>query len=145
MTTGEADAPVRVPATPAGLRVAAEALQAFGARAGWPAATTWQLHVALDEALSNIVRHGGSGEIDVSFRTDGKFAEMTVEDDGPPFDPLAHPAPDLRGALETRRPGGLGVALIRSLMDEVRYERTYRNVLVLRKRLAPGAARQETR
>ena len=48
---------------------------------------------------------------------------LTVEDDGPAFDPLSLPAPDLTASLEARRVGGLGVFLVRQVMDSVRYER----------------------
>jgi serine/threonine-protein kinase RsbW len=48
---------------------------------------------------------------------------LIVEDDGPPFDPLALPAPDVTASLESRPVGGLGVFLVRKMMDIVRYQR----------------------
>lgn len=69
------------------------------------------------------------------FRRLGDIVEITVEDDGPPFDPLARPAPDLRLPLEARSPGGLGIVLVRALMDDVRYTRTTRNILTIRKQI----------
>jgi serine/threonine-protein kinase RsbW len=44
---------------------------------------------------------------------------LTVEDDGPPFDPLAYPQPDLDAELGERLAGGLGIHLVRRLMDDV--------------------------
>ena len=54
-------------------------------------------------------------------------------DDGPPFDPLARTDPDTSLELDERQPGGLGILLIKSLIDEVSYHREDgRNVLSLR-------------
>ena len=64
--------------------------------------------------------------------------EAEVVDTAAPFDPLAAPPPDTASALDVRRPGGLGVALVRSLMDQVRYEsRGDGNHLILTWRLRP--------
>jgi serine/threonine-protein kinase RsbW len=116
-----------------------------------PQEVAWRLGVALDEIVANVVAHGGGRgrrTIDVWFRRDGNHVEITIADDGPPFDPLSRPAPDTTSPLERRQPGGLGIALVRSLMDEVRYERTTRNVLTIRKGLQTtppdgGALRNE--
>ena len=117
----------------------AAALDAFCVAERVPAEVAWRLQVALDEIVANIVSHGslaGSrGALDVWFRREGTIVEVTVADDGPPFDPLARPAPDLQGSLEAREPGGLGIALVRALMDEVCYAREGRNRLTLRKRI----------
>jgi serine/threonine-protein kinase RsbW len=47
----------------------------------------------------------------------------TVSDDGRPFDPLSQPSPDIHAPLEDRTIGGLGIHLIRSMMDAVEYRR----------------------
>ena len=63
---------------------------------------------------------------------------MTVEDDGPPFDPLTLPVPDVAAPLGERRVGGLGVYLVRHMMDVVTYARVgTRNQLRMTKRLTP--------
>jgi serine/threonine-protein kinase RsbW len=67
---------------------------------------------------------------------------MTVEDDGPHFDPLSLPPPDVTVGLADRRVGGLGVHLVRNLMDTVSYARTAgRNQLCMSKRGQSRAAR----
>ena len=118
------------------------ALDAFCAAEGVPEETAWRLKVAMDEIVANIVSHGAAASrgasIDVWLRRDGDHIEMRIADDGVPFDPLSCPAPDVTAPLDSRRPGGLGVALVRGLMDEVQYERTGRNILIVRKRLENG-------
>lgn len=100
------------------------------------------LEVVLDEVLSSIVRHGfrdgREHEIRITLAVDGDVVVVTVEDDGPAFNPLTHPLPDRNTPLEGRTVGGLGIQLIRGLMDEVSHQRVgERNRLVLRRR-RPG-------
>jgi serine/threonine-protein kinase RsbW len=124
-------------------RVAA-ALDAFCAAEGVPPSVAWRLRVALDEVLANVLSHGGTGgrlpTLEVSLRRDADRVEIVVTDDGPAFDPLASPAPDVTLPLEARQPGGLGIALVRALIDEVHYERRDGNVLTLRARLGAAPA-----
>jgi serine/threonine-protein kinase RsbW len=62
---------------------------------------------------------------------------VTIEDDGVAFDPLARAAPDVTADLDEREIGGLGIHLVRTLMDGMTYERRgERNVLVIVKRVA---------
>jgi serine/threonine-protein kinase RsbW len=130
------------PAAPAVGQVAG-ALDAFCAAERLPEHLAWRLRVVLDEIVANIVAYGARGAapgLDVWFRREGDLVEVTVADDGPAFDPLARPDPDVTLPLEARQPGGLGIALVKSLMDEVCYERTTRNVLTIRKRIDAGPA-----
>jgi serine/threonine-protein kinase RsbW len=119
---------VRVAASPVGIEQAAAALDRFRAAHGIAEAAAWPLQVALDEILSNIVRHArpglAAGDIEITVERRGDLVEMTVTDDGPAFDPLRLPEPDVRAPLEDQRPGGLGVHLVRELMDRVEYMRT---------------------
>jgi anti-sigma regulatory factor (Ser/Thr protein kinase) len=99
------------------------------------------LNVVLDEAVSNAINHGYDagvrGEIAVRLRRAPDGVLLEVEDDGRPFDPLQAPPPDLTLSLERRPIGGLGIHLIRNLMDEVSYARVGgRNVLKMVKHLA---------
>lgn len=102
------------------------------------------MQVALDEILSNTLRNGfGDGlphRVDVTLSVDSQLLTAEIEDDCAPFDPLAAPPPDLRGSLQERRVGGLGIHFVRSLMSEVTYALVGgRNRLVLRKVLADAA------
>ena len=118
---------VCVAASPAGIQQAAAALDGFRAEHGLDDSAAWPLHVALDEILSNIVRHSQTGpkagRIDVMIERRGDAVDMTVTDDGPAFDPLQLPEPDVTARFEERQPGGLGVHLVRKLIDRVEYTR----------------------
>jgi serine/threonine-protein kinase RsbW len=124
----------------AGLAGLAERVEGFGAAQGLSANVVNALNVVLDEAVSNAINHGYDagvrGEIAVRLRRAGDGVLLEVEDDGRPFDPLQTPPPDLTLPLEQRPIGGLGVHLIRNLMDEVSYARVGgRNVLKMVKHL----------
>ena len=134
---------LRVAGSPEGIRRALDELGTFATGHAIGAHALWRLELALDEVLSNVVRHAyadrTAGIIDITFvLTDAEF-QVSVADDGPAYDPLATPQPDTRSPIETRRPGGLGVHLVRNLMDRVEYARCEgRNCLVFGRRLSPG-------
>jgi acyl-CoA thioester hydrolase len=68
--------------------------------------------------------------------TAGENLLATVQDFGREFDPLSLPIPDLSASLDERKVGGLGIHLMRSLMDEVKYRRVDgKNLLSMRKRI----------
>ncbi len=117
---------VSVPGTTAGVGRAAAAFDEFCRSQGVPGEARWRFQVALDEILSNIVRHGLRGQdgaIALSFAFDGDAVTVGVVDGGPAFDPRQAPAPDTTSPLEARRPGGLGVRFAESLVGELAYER----------------------
>ena len=102
-------------------------LQEFWSAAGLPRAQALAFQLALEEVFMNVVMHGspaGSApRVDVSLvLTDGGLT-MTLEDDGPQFDPLSLPAPDVTSSLDERPVGGHGVFLVRQMMDAVSYQR----------------------
>jgi serine/threonine-protein kinase RsbW len=133
-----------VPGTDAGVREALDALAALVAGHGLSRAVTWPMEVSLDEVLANVVRHGLAGRegaaIEVEMHLDGgvlpPVCELLVSDDGPAFDPLAAAEADTSLDVEDRPIGGLGITLVRRLMDSVEYERRDgRNNLRMRRRL----------
>jgi anti-sigma regulatory factor (Ser/Thr protein kinase) len=129
-----------VPGTLEGAREVARAFDAFAGSLGITGPQADAVHVALDEILSNTVRSGFTagrvGRIDVRFDfVDGNL-DILLVDDGMAFDPLSRPAPDTAAPLDLRPVGGLGIHLVRQLMDHVEYERREeRNRLRLRKRI----------
>ena len=112
-------------------------LEAFGVGAGLSDDQVFRLTVTLDEAVTNIVRHGfdadaGPGDILVRVTVEDALVTAVVEDAGRPFDPLAVPPADLNAPMEQRPIGGLGVHLMRSLTQSLDYRRDGdRNVLTL--------------
>ena len=110
-----------------------------------PAATRRSLSVALDELLANALSHGLAGRdaglVTIEVKLDQERLTVTVTDDGPPFDPFGRTAPDTTLSVEERPIGGLGIHLVRQLVDEVSYQRRDGcNVVVLVKQLAEGQA-----
>ena len=90
-------------------------------QAGWEKKTTEEILLAVDEALTNIIRHayqGGKGKMAVSVAVADDRIEIVLEDWGKKFDPTQVPSPE----LPRNRPGGLGVHFIRTIMDQMVYE-----------------------
>jgi len=87
----------------------------------------YAVELALDELVTNVVSYGyapgTSGQIEVTLAVEKDSVTLTVADDGHPYDPLRAHEPPLTEPLDTRRIGGLGVHLVRSLMDEFGYRR----------------------
>ncbi len=83
--------------------------------------------LAIDEAVTNIIVHGyqdGPGMIEIELRRSENAVIVNVRDESALFDPTSVPAPDLTQPLEKRPVGGIGIHLIRQLMDEVTYHIT---------------------
>jgi serine/threonine-protein kinase RsbW len=125
-----------VPGTLPGVHQAVQAFEEFGRVHALRQDAAWRFLLALDEILSNIVRHGlGRREaaIDLTFSADDELIAVEIVDAAEAFDPLLMPAPDTSSPLDQRQPGGLGIALVRQLMDETQYERRNgRNHFVMR-------------
>lgn len=118
----------------------AEGMESFALAHDLAPRLALELQVVLDEIIVNITRHGYHGEagrpIAVELKLDPGLLTIHVEDEASPFNPLKLPEPDFTLEVEKRQPGGLGVHLMRKLMDEVSYERAgNRNCLILRKRV----------
>ena len=105
-----------------------------------PEEIEYEIDLVLDELVSNVIRHGLKENtehfIAVGLRRDVHDLILEVEDDGVPFNPLNAPTPDTSKPLEERCIGGLGIHLVRLIMDSLSYEwREGRNHLVAKKRL----------
>jgi anti-anti-sigma factor len=97
------------------------------------------VQLALEEVVTNIISYAYEEARDhvirIELQADGKLLEARIEDDGRPFDPTEASEPNLDVSLEERRIGGLGMLLVRTLMDDIRYTREQdRNILVVTKR-----------
>ncbi len=112
------------------------AIESLAEREEWPPDLVFKVNLVLEELTLNTMTHGshkGLGEIEI--RVDSAAEALTIEimDNGRPFDPLTDaPTPDVDGALGERSVGGLGIHLVREMMDEMRYRREEgRNCLTL--------------
>jgi serine/threonine-protein kinase RsbW len=122
---------------------ATEQVEAFCRGRGVAEAVARKFTVALDETLTNAVSYAfpGGGRHLIAVRIEHRAGTLTaiVSDDGAPFDPLAQPIPDVHAPIAERRVGGLGIHLLRTLMDSVEYRRRGgRNELTFR--IADGKA-----
>ena len=100
----------------------------------------FEIQVAVDEACTNIIKYAYSGKggiIIVTCEMKGNDLVITIRDKGKPFDPASVPSPDLGPDLDKRKIGGLGIYLMRKLMDDVSYsfDAEKGNTLVMRKTL----------
>ncbi len=83
--------------------------------------------LATDEAVTNIIVHGYQdrpGMIEIELRRSGNAVIVFLRDESAPFDPTSVPPPDVTQPLEKRPLGGMGIHLIRQLMDEVTHHIT---------------------
>ena len=97
-------------------------------------------NIALDELLNNTITYafseGDEHEIEVLIRLTDHRLVITIMDEGRPFNPFAHENPDTQKSLQERELGGLGIHIVRKIMDDVSYERRMnRNVVKLVKNL----------
>ena len=86
----------------------------------------YNIQLATDEAASNIIEHAyeniADGVLELACGVQGDTIKIILTDHGDPFDPSEIPLPDLKADLSDRKIGGLGIFLMRKLMDEVHYE-----------------------
>jgi len=136
---------IEVPAELSRLEEFTGAARRFAASAGLPERRLNDIELAVEEIFVNICEHGPDGVVvRLECLDDGDTLVFEISDDAPAFDPLARPDPDLDAPLEEREIGGLGIFLVKKLMDDARYERRgSRNALrlVVRKRPVAGSGR----
>ncbi len=107
---------------------------------GFTEKAIYSLQLAADEAASNIIEHAYQGvsdaAIDITCDMQGDILKITMHDFGISFDPAKVKKPNLNADLSDRQIGGLGVYLMRKLMDDVSYESDSRtgNLLTMTKR-----------
>ena len=93
---------------------------------GFSSKDIYNIQLATDEAASNIIEHAyegiNDGILELSCGMESDAIKIILVDHGAPYDPDSIPMPDLKADLSERKIGGLGIFLMRKLMDEVRYE-----------------------
>jgi len=107
---------------------------------------SFPLETAVDEASTNVLKYaygGQGGFFQISCELQGHEIVITIRDRGEQFDPNSIPLPDVDADLENRRIGGLGIYIMKKMMDEVKYSFDVKqgNRLEMRKTTAgPGDA-----
>ena len=99
---------------------------------------TYQLKLALEEAVVNVMEYAypkdTTGDIHIKATSNGKRLKIIITDMGTAFNPTERATADTTLSVEDRPVGGLGIFLVRELMDSINYERIAgKNVLTMRK------------
>ena len=113
-------------------------LEKFGQSMGLSQRSVFEINLALDELFTNIISYGFSDDdehdIKITITTQDEEIIISIEDDGVPFNPVEADTPDLECTIENCQIGGLGIHIIKKLMDEVCYQRCdNKNYLTMRK------------
>lgn len=103
-----------------------------------------KIALAVDEACTNLIRYSFNfdkkNKITISVNNDEKYFIVNIIDAGKPFNPLDVPKPNMKEYLQNYKKGGLGIFLIRSVVDEIEYipsnHNNPHNTLILKKLLA---------
>lgn len=108
---------------------------------GFDMSATMQINLAIEEAVVNVMNYaypaGTVGNVTIEVKSNGSEVSFIIIDAGTPFDPTAKPEVDITLSAEDRSIGGLGIHLIRQIMDHINYERVNgRNVLTLIKKIS---------
>jgi serine/threonine-protein kinase RsbW len=115
-----------------------EKMQSVGQTLNLSRRCLFEMNLALDELFTNILSYGFQDQcehfIRVHISADHDLLTVVLEDDGMAFNPVDRVPPEMPCTLDECKVGGLGIHLVKNLMDEVKYERRAgMNVLTLKK------------
>ncbi len=117
---------LHVPSSTENLTMIREFVTYVGGQAGLDETNVGKIELAVDEACANVMEHAyehdATKEIVIRATFDEKELHITVKDTGRGFDPNSVPPVDLEQLVAARKSGGLGMSLMKSLMDKVWYE-----------------------
>jgi serine/threonine-protein kinase RsbW len=107
-----------------------------------PEGTRYNILLALQEVVTNVLRHAYDGAEDrpvvLRFVAEPRGIEITIRDQGPPFDPVAYEAPEAGSEEMPVAPGGFGILIMRAVMESVEYRREDGwNVLTMMRSIQP--------
>ena len=111
---------------------------------GCPKRIKTQINITVDEIFCNIVRYAfpsGDGTVTAKMDVSGQPLTMTLIfiDQGRPYNPLNAPLPDTSLKARQRKIGGLGIYMVKNLMDEIIYDnQDGKNILTIRKQIHPS-------
>ena len=121
---------------PAELERMAAAVEEFAEQQGWPDGIDFKVNLALEELVLNVITHGrpeGPVEVEVTVTSSHDLITVRISDNGEAFNPLPDaPEPEVESSVADREVGGLGIHLVRTMMDDMRYRRELgRNLLTM--------------
>ena len=109
------------------IQIVIENFEEFAQLAKLEQAFVLKMSIVLDELIANVIRYAFEDDHDhliyLEFVVTDNSFYVAIEDDGVPFDPFNQNQPDTAKSLEERDIGGLGIHIVKSLMDSYRYER----------------------
>ena len=113
-------------------------LNKFGHVSGLSEACITDINICLDELFTNIVSYGFTDDLEHIIRftinVDNNVLTLTIEDEGIAFNPLEKKDPEIPADLIDVRIGGLGIHIVRKLMDDISYKRKHgKNKLTMKK------------
>ena len=117
---------IKLPASLENLGRWREAVSECAREQGFDQKKIGKIELALEEALVNICKYSypdEPGDAEVSCKKDNSRFIIEIVDSGIPFDMTSLPAPDVTSSIEKRKIGGLGIFLIKKMVDEVKYRR----------------------
>ena len=123
-----------------GIGKAIEQIEVFGEENELSLKVLNTINLALDEIITNIISYGYEDNaehiIELELVLDDEMLTVKVTDDAKEFNPLDQPEPDVTKPLEEKQIGGLGIHLIRNLLDKLDYKRIDgKNVFIMKKKL----------
>jgi len=117
---------LKVPSSTENLALIREFVGSIAQQSGFDTSDTGKLELAIDEACANVIEHAYghdiSKEVIIRATLDDETLRIDVEDTGRGFDPKLIKQEELEQLVNKRRSGGLGMRLMKTLMDEVHYE-----------------------
>ena len=123
----------------ADIEILAEKIESFGEMQGIPNSIIFAINLCLDELITNTIKYGYNDTNEHSITIDLELTETEVIieliDDGLPFNPLERSDPDIGQDLDDRPIGGLGIYLVRNMMNQVNYQRQDDKNQVIMKKL----------
>ena len=117
---------LKIPSVTENLQMIREFVLKIAAKTGFNEETQEQIALAVDEACTNVIKHAHHHDarrlMDIQIQTDSRKMKITITDKGRGFDITKLKDPDVEKYIRESRHGGLGIYLIKTLMDEVDYE-----------------------